>query len=227
MIPSWPCALVSFRYNATQGEQHGVTEYIEARRAEAVLTRFRDVAESYLAAKPRDPRGLSDMGYWTDAPETQESQARRDELEHILAGAKAAADFVGAEARFVSYPPTRVGGTPLNVHWFDAVLDPDVGHLPVAPGRAMGWVKRAVGAAVEKRRSAFARLVSPWWWIIDWPAAILRLPFLILRVAGLSPKVEEHLAAQILKALFLAAILWVAAAKGLSITLSDLIGFLK
>ena len=51
------------------------------------------------------------------------------------------------------------------------------------------------GKAGQHRR----RLLSPWWWIVDVPALIVRFPFLVLRAAGLPPKVEENIISEAIK----------------------------
>ena len=42
----------------------------------------------------------------------------------------------------------------------------------------------------------------PWNWLVDFPAAVIRFPFAVLRAAGLPPKVEENIISHALKVVF-------------------------
>ena len=67
------------------------------------------------------------------------------------------------------------------------------------------------------------RLVLPWYWVIDLPAFLLRIPFLILRKAGVSPALEETIGGQVAKGILLVGALALLVALGLKKYIPDLL----
>lgn len=205
--------------------------YFAARRAEAVLKTFRSLTLSYWEARP-PPRqrvlpSLEDLMGADAQSEPREAAALRSQIEHLVIPAQRAAESLGAPTGWTLHPPVGSARGPMSVDVFTAVVNPQM--IPTPPSRRMilSLINEAVGAAEEARRAARNRALSPWWWIVDWPAAALRVPFLILRAAGVPRKVEENVVAHIAKILLLLVTAWLAAAKGLNISVSDLTSLLK
>lgn len=67
-------------------------------------------------------------------------------------------------------------------------------------------------------RRTFVRLVVPVFWVVTVPASIIRIPFLVLRGAGLPRSVEESVWARLVKMAELIAMLYVAGRFGVSVT---------
>ena len=115
-----------------------------------------------------------------------------------------------------------VGGTTFNLNIFELVLDEPRKHFAIGTSDIIGHLDRAVGAATEAKRKALYRLL-PWHWIIEIPALVLRIPFLILRKAGLPASIEQTAWAYLVKVLILIGAAAYLTARGLDISLTDLL----
>jgi hypothetical protein len=78
-----------------------------------------------------------------------------------------------------------------------------------------------------KEREALIHFLQPWNWIIDIAALIIRIPFLILRRAGVPPKIEENIISHIIKILATIALISWLMYKGLSIAEINILEIFK
>ena len=134
------------------------------------------------------------------------------------------ASRLGLSTGATIFPAPAFGGIVRKVDLLIAARYPEIRKRDQIP---RAWVldslDHCIGLARSVRRKALVRLLSPWCWLVDVPALILRFPFLILRGAGVSPKIEETLVAQVVKVALLVGGL--AAAAYLGITKADVLAF--
>jgi hypothetical protein len=67
-------------------------------------------------------------------------------------------------------------------------------------------LKRIEGQCELVLKEAWSYWLRPWNWAIEFAAFIVRIPFLILRRAGLPPSIEENILSQVIKIVFM--IIW-------------------
>jgi len=190
--------------------------YFAACRAEKALLEFRDLMAEFWAAR-KEHRDL-------------EKFARlREQIAMRITEVQEYTERLGLGTVLHSFPaPAFAGSAPVvTLNIFECVLDPDRGHEPVDNLLIFDFVNTAIGAAHTAKRRGLVRLLSPWYWVIDLTGFVLRVPFLILRQAGLPATVEENFAAMIIKVLEFALIVWVALRFGLRLSLDDLLGLVK
>jgi hypothetical protein len=115
---------------------------------------------------------------------------------------------LGLKTAVILRQAPALGGAELPADLFALAISPQfLAEYNAPTAWVIDLVDRCIGAAMDARRAAMVRLFSPWCWVVDVPSLILRLPFLILRGAGLPPSVEESLIGQVAKvALLLAAV---------------------
>ncbi len=161
--------------------------------------RFKELVEAYWEFKPPDPRDGWSIRDGKSAPESEESRPLREQINHLLPEAEALASELGVPIGGTILPDRISGVHPLDYSFFDAVLEPHVGATVIDRARIGDVIDRCIGTASRARKKAICRLLVPLYWIIDIPALLIRLPFTILRAAGLPPAIEEHIASQIVK----------------------------
>jgi hypothetical protein len=90
-------------------------------------------------------------------------------------------------------------------------------------------LKRIEGHCELVLEEALSYWLKPWNWAIEFAAFIVRIPFLILRRAGLPPSIEENILGQIVKFVLIIMVLLIAAYLGLERfgILADILKILK
>lgn len=83
----------------------------------------------------------------------------------------------------------------------------------------METIIRTRSTAEKTWKESLTHMFLPWNWVIDVWALIIRIPFIILRRAGLPPKVEENIIAHAIKILSTVALVAFLTYKG--VTISD------
>jgi hypothetical protein len=189
--------------------------YFEARCAEAAFRKYKDLALEYWRVAPEDTRDRLDIRAGASNPETEESITLRATINQILPEVTTYAHRLGVGVIVHSYPAPVVGGPVLPLNLLGSVVDRRRGHGPISVGMILDKMDECIGAAAFMRRRAFWRLVVPVFWIVDVPAVVIRIPFLILRAAGVPAKVEENIVSQILKVVIVILLLLVMGYLGL------------
>jgi len=182
--------------------------YFEAVHAERVLKTFRRLVLEYWAARDEPP-----------SPD----KSLRQRVAEMVNPARQAANDVGSPTSISYREPLMVGGATFNLNVFELVLDESRKQFTIGTSDIISYLDRAVGAAAEAKRKALYRLILPWYWIIDIPALLLRIPFLILRKAGLPASIEQTAWAYLVKVLILIGAAVYLAGKGLDVSLTDLL----
>ena len=200
--------------------------YFEARRAETFFREYRDLSLSYWKAKPGDSRDRFSVVKKVDPPESAESRKLREEVNVRFPDAYSLATRLGVGVEWISYPPPAVGGPAVPVNLLLSVVDQEMGHGRISRQKILDVIDRCIGTAQLAKKRALKRLLLPWYWIIDIPALIVRIPFLILRATGLPSSVEENVISHVVKIVLVAGFLAVAGYFGIRVTLSDLLNLM-
>lgn len=188
---------------------------------------FKVLALKYWNAQPRDDRDWNSSSSGAEAPESNESLKLREEINLLIPTVTNDAERLGADIHYKSFPAPVVGGPVIPVNVLQSVVDQDIGHAPLSKQEILDAIDRCIGTAITVRRHAFWRLILPWYWIIDIPATIARIPFLILRQAGLPPRLEENIISQVIKFLLIISMIATASYLGVKITFPDLLQFIS
>lgn len=187
---------------------------------------FKVLALKYWNAQPPDDRDYYVRTSGVKAPESSGSIDLRQKINLLLPIVTNDAERLDAPINYTSYPAPAVGGPVIPVNILFCVVDQDMGHRPLSKQEILDAIDRCIGTAKTVRRHAFWRLILPWYWIIDIPATIARIPFLILRQAGLPPKVEENIISQFIKFLLIISMIATASYFGVKITFPDLLQYI-
>jgi hypothetical protein len=201
-------------------------DYFEAKRAERLFREYRSLALSYWRAKPQDSRDRLAVAHKVDPPESAESRGLREEINLHFPDVYNNATHLGVGVNWVSYPPPAVGGPAVPVNLLLSVVDQEMGHGRISRQKVLDVIDRCIGAAELAKRSALKRIFLPWYWVIDLPAVLIRVPFLILRRAGLPPSVEENIISHVIKVIFLIALMGAMAYFGYRMTVADAVKLL-
>lgn len=169
------------------------------------------------------PRQQMANGQISDLGDSEKSAKLRKEILHLLPYVTEEADVLGISHRVRSYPAPIVGGPVVSVDIFNAIVDPNQGHHRIDQKKIIDCVEKAISTARKRQKEALFHSLCPWNWIIDGCALVIRLPFLILRRAGLPPKVEENIISQVIKVVSVIAIIAYVAYKGLKLDLGPLL----
>ena len=193
--------------------------YFRASEAEQLFCRFKELALQYWGAQPPDsPR-------WNGAKraESEQSFALRQQINMLFPEVNNLAHELGIGITWQSYPMPAVGGPVIPVNMLLSVIDQDMGHGHIEKAQILDVIDRAIGTAELVKKRAFRRMVNPVFWPIDLAAFIVRIPFLILRKAGLPASVEENVISNIIKGLMTLAILLLTAYLGLEKHIGDIL----
>src|SRR2546425_2496443 len=196
--------------------------YFEARRAERLFREYRTLALEYWNARPPDERDFFDT-LSEKAPESIESVRLREQINLLYPEVNDIAMRLGVSVVFKTYPAPAIGGPVIPVNVLLSVVDQEMGHKPIEKQMILDMIDRCIGTAEVVKRRSLKRLLTPWYWLIDVPAIIVRFPFLILRNAGLQATVEERIVFQVFKPFLFIVILAICAYFGIQIAVSDLL----
>jgi len=188
--------------------------YLQARWAEGRLRQFKALVHEYWGAQKAGP---------------QEASALRERMAVAASEARIAAALLEIDSTFTSFPaPMFAGSAPvLPISAFDLAMDRGLGHGVISRELLLNFLDDAITRARWRKKLLLIRLVSPWYWVIDAPALVLRVPFLVLRGAGLPASVEESVWAHIIKVAMLLLGAWAAMRFGLKVSASDIVGLVK
>jgi hypothetical protein len=152
----------------------------------------------------------------------------REQLVHLFTEADECAGQLGIPVMARSFPAPAVGGPviPVNLLW--AAFAPEQGHSPLPERDVLDAINRCVATAIAKKRRLFwIQLINPVWWFVEVVAYVLRLPFLILRRAGVPAGVEEGIWGHIVKVLVFLAMVLIGIHYGLNLSAKDVLNWIK
>lgn len=203
-----------------------MSNYFQANEAVKVFTEYKRLTLAYWKAQPKDRRTW--MTRDLPAPQNEESRALREKLMHLYPEANTSAHRLGIAVTAQSFPAPMIGGPVLTVNLLYGAIDQDQGHSTLSTDMIMDNINNCLAAATAAKKKLFwHQLLNPVWWFVEIVAYILRIPFMILRRAGVSAKVEESIWGNIVKVLFFIALIMISIYWSLDISAKDLLHFVK
>ena|ERR1019366_5097266 len=202
--------------------------YFAARKAEGVFNRYKALVFAYWSAMPKDDRTWVGHLDRNPALESTESLTLRRQVIRLFPEVDACVAELGISVTAHSYPAPAVGGPILPVNVLYAAVDPDQGHSTLPRRDVIDMLEHCIATATRLRKKLFwAQVLNPVWWVTEVVAYIIRIPFMVLRKAGLPASVEESIWGHVMKVaifvlLVLASLHW-----GLKITAKDILQFIK
>jgi hypothetical protein len=203
-----------------------MTTYFTARKAEKVFADYKNTVLEYWKSKTE----IVPMGRRRSVSslENQQSFPLRERLIGMYPEARMYADMLGVCVSAQSYPAPMIGGPIVHVDFLYAAIDPDQGHARISERQVLDTINLCLATATATRkRRLWGQLLNPVWWIVATIGYLLRIPFLILRSAGLPPKVEESTWGHIMKVLFFAVLVLMSLHWGLKLSPENVLKFFK
>ena len=197
--------------------------YFQAKRAERLLYVYKELALRYWQVQPEDMRDPWERREGVPQGESEESFKIRQQINLMFPEVNELARQAGAGVTYKSYPAPAVGGPILPVNMLASVVDQQMGHAPVSRREILDVIDRSIGAAGAIQKREFRRMLNPLMWPIEIAAFIVRIPFLILRKAGLPASVEENIVSQVIKTVMTLVLLLLAAYLGLEKYIGDVL----
>jgi len=174
--------------------------YFSARRAEGLFREYRQLALAYWASLPDDTSRSSTRRKADSGDENVDPLVLREQINLRFPEVnKLAQELGGVGITVESYPAPAVGGPILPINVLLSVIDRNMGHGTIPKVNIVDVINRAIGSAAVVRKRKFWRMIVPLYWPIDILAFAIRLPFVILRKAGIPAWVEENIVSQFVK----------------------------
>lgn len=200
--------------------------YFGARRAERVLSQYKTLVLEYWDAQPPDDRDW--MTRDCARPENEASLRIREQVIHLFPEANTCANRLGVAVIAHSYPAPAVGGPVIPLNILYGAVDQDEGHARMPRRQILDTIDRCLATATLLREKLFwTQILNPVWWVTEVVAYVIRVPFLILRRAGLPATVEESVWGHVVKVLILIALIVASVHWGINVSARDLIHLLK
>lgn len=200
--------------------------YFQAAEAVKVFTEYRRLTLAYWDTQPPDNRGW--MGRDLPVPENEESLRIRQQIIQLYPLASTSANRMGVPVTGQSFPAPIVGGPVIPVNLLYGAFDRNQGHSQLPQQDVLDGIDRCLAQATTVKKHLFwHQLVNPVWWITEVIAYVLRIPFVILRRAGVPASVEESIWGNIVKAVFLLILILISIRWGLGLSAKDLLSFFK
>jgi len=159
--------------------------------------------------------------------DSEESLKIRKQILSLLPRVKGAAEFCRINYTVKSYPMPAVGGPIVSVSLYDSIINPQLGHKVIEKTMIEDAIEQSIAVARGHEKDSLLHWLCPWNWIIDGCALFIRMPFIILRRAGLPEKVEENIIAHVIKIIFVILLITFLAYKGITIEQIKLTEILK
>jgi hypothetical protein len=201
--------------------------YFQARKAVKVFTEYKRLTQAYWLVQP-PPNEQAWMAPDMPAPENAASRAVREKIILLFPEANTLANRLGVGVMAHSYPAPAIGGPVVTVNVLYAAVDNNEGHQPLPEQRILDTIDRCLAQAITVKNDLFRhQLINPVWWFTEIVAYVLRIPFLILRRAGVPAKVEESIWGNIFKVLFFLLMVWLSLRYGFNLTAKDILNWIK
>ena len=199
--------------------------YWKAKHYLGVIKQFEILVYEYWKKLPDQSR-YGDFGrfHYQDNDETMKI---REKISYQLPHVQEAAKALGVSYVFQSYPAPAVGGPVLPVNVFHSVIEPNMGHSTMDQKLIMHTMTTARSLAEKQTENELIHMLLPWNWIIDLCAFVIRLPFIILRRAGLPREVEDNIISQAIKIIALVLLVSFLTYKGISLAQIDILRLIK
>ena len=199
--------------------------FFKIRKYQRQFEQLKCLMYEYWASLPRQE--MSDGGTKLLGDSDRASDLR-EKIVHLLPYVVEAANTLGISHTLRSCPPPITGGPVIPVEIYKCIINPKQGHNPIGRQLIIDKVEESISASRKRQNEALVHWLCPWNWLIDSCVLVVRLPFVILRRAGVPPKIEENVIAHLIKIVFLIIIVTYLTYKGLKlqdIDLTQLLGF--
>jgi len=201
--------------------------YFQARKAVKVFTEYKRLTVAYWEAQPQ-PGEHAWMAGNLPAPENEESQRIREQIIALYPEASTSANRMGVPVTGQSFPPPMLGGAVIPINVLYGAFDRKQGYGDMPKQDILDGIHRCLAQAIAVKKALFWRqLVNPVWYITEIIAYILRIPFLILRRAGVPTTVEESIWGHIVKILVFIAMILIGLHFGLNLSAKDVLNWIK
>jgi len=197
--------------------------YFKYRRARINFEKLRELMHDYWKTLPQQKYSLGQISY----RDSKESLEIRKQILALLPNVSGAAQHFGINYTVTSYPAPAVGGPIATVSLYDSIINPQLGHKVIEKPMIEDAVEKSIAIAKGFEKDSLIHWLCPWNWIIDGCALIIRIPFIILRRAGLPDKVEENIIAHVIKIIFFIVLMTYLTYKGITLEKMDLTKIIK
>lgn len=199
--------------------------YFRANKYVKLFEEFKILTHEYWSKLPEQHSDYMDMPIKYE--ETNESFAIRAQIARLLPHIEEAASTLGISYIMKSYPPPAVGGVVVPVNVYESVIKPQIGWAVLDRKTIIDTLIQSISVAEAARRNALIHMLLPWNWIIDLCAFVIRVPFIILRRAGLPSQVEDNIISHALKIIAIIILISWLAYKGVSLAGVDVSSLVK
>ena len=126
-------------------------------------------------------------------------EEQREKLSRLIPYAEYYEEYLNLTLTISQCPPPSIGGPVIQYSPFRWSLASESDIIGVSKPFIMDYIVTAVEAAKIRYKESIKNIINPFCWIIYISSQIIRIPFLILRQAGVSPRIEENIVSQIVK----------------------------
>lgn len=168
---------------------------------------------AYWQTLPPQRIGIGQVSY----KDSDESLVIRKQILTLLPHVNGAAEYLGIGYIAKSYPAPAIGGHILSVNLYNSIINPQIGHKIIEKTMIIDAVEKSIAVARGAEKQVLIHWACPWNWFIDLGALIIRIPFIILRRAGLPAKVEENIISHAIKVIFIIILITYLMYKGLKL----------
>lgn len=197
--------------------------YFKVRNYRIQFEELKSLMEEYWSKLPQQEFEFSQISY----SDSKESKIIRKKIVKLLPHVIEGAEYIGIDHTFQSFPMPAVGGPVIPVSAYNSIINPNQGHKEIEPTLIEDTVEKSISMARMREKEVLIHWLCPWNWLIDLCVVILRIPFIILRRAGVPSKIEENIVAHVIKVLFVVTIVTYLTYKGLKLESLDLSNVFK
>jgi hypothetical protein len=201
--------------------------YFQAIRAVKVFREYKRLTLAYWAAQP-EPSKYAWMAGDVPASENEESQRIREQIISMYPEASICANQIAVPVTSQSFPPVMRGGPAIPINVLYGAFDRRQGYGEMAQQDILDGINRCLAQAETFKKLLFRKqFINPIWWVTEAIAYVLRIPFVILRKAGVPANVEESIWGHIVKILVFITMTLIGLHYGLNISAKDILGWVK
>ena len=173
--------------------------YSRIRQYRIYFEQLRKLMNAYWEILPSQQIQIGQVSY----KDSDKSLVIRKQILNLLPYVNGATEFFGLGYVVKSYPAPAIGGPIIPVNLYNSIINPQIGHKIIEKTMIIDAVEKSIAVAKGAEKAALVYWLCPWNWFIDLTALIIRIPFIILRRAGLPDKIEENIISHAIKVIFI------------------------
>ena len=201
-------------------------KYLKMRKYIKLFKDFKKLTFAYWKSLPEQIENTLEMESFRYI-ENEESLNIRENIVKSLPHVEDAANDLKILYIYKSIPAPDIGGVIIPFSIFRSTINPEMGHEVLDRTIIIDTINESISIAEKRSREELIHILLPWNWVIELAAFIIRIPFIILRRAGLPPKVEENIIAHAIKIIGTIIVTSWLAYKGILLTNIDIIDLIK